>query len=246
MRALLLSAGYGTRLQPITFEIPKCLVDINGRPLLDYWLELLDNSGINKVLINTHYLSGLVENYVKSSKYSRIITTVYEDELLHTGGTVIKNKDFFEGEPIILIHADNLSNFNLKKFCNRFATRDDGIEITMMTFRTDVPESCGIVNIDNKGIVTSFHEKTKNNYGNLANGAVYILSKNVVEFMEKLDKKVIDFSNEVLPFFIGKINTYENDIYHRDIGTIENLNLGRLEYLSLMNKNEVAPVKHTS
>jgi len=64
MRALLLAAGIGSRLLPITATTPKCLVMINGRPLLDYWLELLFGAGVERILINTHWLAEQVEAYV--------------------------------------------------------------------------------------------------------------------------------------------------------------------------------------
>ena len=67
MKALLLAAGFGTRLRPITDSIPKCLVDINGRPLLEIWIELLVNAGVNDILVNTHYLSDQVNFFVNNS-----------------------------------------------------------------------------------------------------------------------------------------------------------------------------------
>ena len=94
MRAILLAAGLGTRLRPITDTIPKCLVPINGKPLIDYWLEQLTKAGIEKFLINTHYLHEQVESYIEQSKFAGMVDLVYEEELLLTGGTVIANKDF--------------------------------------------------------------------------------------------------------------------------------------------------------
>jgi len=84
MRAILLSAGYGTRLAPLTDKIPKCLAPIKGQPLLGYWLDLLLPLHIEKVLINTHYLPQMVESYVKTHKYAALITTVFEKTLLGT------------------------------------------------------------------------------------------------------------------------------------------------------------------
>ena len=68
MRAILLAAGLGTRLRPITDTIPKCLVPINGKPLIDYWLEQLTKAGIEKFLINTHYLHEQVESYIEPKR----------------------------------------------------------------------------------------------------------------------------------------------------------------------------------
>lgn len=230
MRALLLAAGLGARLRPITNSVPKCLVDINGRPLLDYWIELLSNGGITDILINLHYLPDMVMAYVSNCTYPVSITTVLEDELLRTGGTLLRNRAFFLQEPVMLIHADNLSLFDVRAFIERFDTRDENIDLTMMTFHTDVPETCGIVELDDRGAVRSFHEKVAAPPGNLANAAVYILSPTVVEFIASLGREVIDFSTEVLPHFMGRINTFHNDVYHRDIGTLESLTLAQSEY----------------
>ena len=96
MKALLLAAGEGTRLRPITNRIPKCLVPINDKPLLEYWLDNLSKVGVSEFLINTYYLSEQVEEFVIYSKYKDKITLVYEKELLNTAGTILKNKEFLQ------------------------------------------------------------------------------------------------------------------------------------------------------
>jgi mannose-1-phosphate guanylyltransferase len=234
LRALLLAAGRGTRLRPLTDAVPKCLVEINGRPLLDYWVELLSKGGIADILINLHYLPDAVRSYVKSCQYPVRLTTVYEEKLLGTAGTLLKNRDFFQNEPSMLIHADNLSLFDVRDFIRRYETRKKGIDMTMMTFNTKGPEACGIVTLNGSGIVGAFYEKVKNPPGDLANGAVYIVSPSVVDFLASLGKEVIDFSTEVLPHFIGRINTFHNRIYHRDIGTAESLLAAQREYPAII------------
>ena len=230
MRALLLAAGLGTRLRPLTDTVPKCLVDINGRPLLDYWIELLSRGGVTDILINLHYLPDAVLAYVKQCGYPVNITTVFEEELQGTAGTLLRNREFFKDEPAMLIHADNLSLFDVHAFIERSETRSAGIDITMMTFRTDAPETCGIVEVDQDGVVRGFHEKVRNPPGNLANAAVYILAPPVMEFIAGLGRDVVDFSINVLPRFVGRINTFYNGTYHRDIGTKESLAAARREY----------------
>jgi mannose-1-phosphate guanylyltransferase len=229
MKALLLSAGLGTRLRPITDTIPKCLVPINGKPLLEYWLENLSKVGVDKFLINTSYLHSQVEEFVNKSKYRDKITLIYEDKLLNTGGTLLKNKDFFDDEAFMLIHADNLSFCNFNDFIITHQNRVKKCEITMMLFRSDNPSSCGIVELDKDNIVQKFYEKVTNPPSTLANGAVYICEASIFNFLESLDKKDIDFSNDVLPKYMGKINTYLNNIYHRDIGTLESYAKAQVE-----------------
>jgi len=229
MKALLLAAGEGTRLRPITDTIPKCLVPINGKPLLEYWLDNLTKAGVDEFLINTSYLSEQVEKFVKKSKYKKQITLVYEKKLLNTGGTLLKNKDFFKNETFMLVHADNLCFCDFKSFINAHKNRVLGCGITMMLFESDNPSSCGIVELDDKNIIQKFHEKVKNPPSNLANGAVYICEPSILEFMSSLGKEEIDFSLDVLPAYMGKINTYLNDVYHRDIGTPLSYALAQIE-----------------
>ena len=116
MKALLLAAGYGTRLHPITKNIPKCLVEIGGTPLLDHWINLLSNDRITDILINTHYLPDMVRQHLKKVTTPQKIRIVHEEKLLNTGGTVVKNREFLETAPLMLIHADNLSIFNMNNF----------------------------------------------------------------------------------------------------------------------------------
>lgn len=226
MKALLLAAGLGTRLRPITNSIPKCLVPINGKPLLDYWLENLFNAGINEFLINTSYLSEQVKDFVENSIYRDKITLIHEDVLLNTGGTLLANKDFFNNETFMLVHADNLTFCDFKAFFSSHKHRPKNCDLSMMLFESDNPSNCGIVEVDNK-IVYKFHEKVANPPSNLANGAVYICEPSMLSFLESLHKKDIDFSKDVIPKFMGRIYTYLNDVYHRDIGTVESYALDR-------------------
>lgn len=235
MKAILLSAGLGTRLKPITNNIPKCLVQINGKPLLEYWLDNLSEIGINEFLINTHYLHQKVENFVNNSKYKKNITLVYEEQLLNTGGTILKNKDFFTiNEPFLLIHADNFSFCDFNTFINSH-NKNSNYDITMMLFKTTTPKSCGIVEIDENHIVQKFHEKVKNPPSNLANGAIYICNYSIFSYLESINKTEIDFSLDVIPFYLGRINTFLNDVYHKDIGTIETYNQAQKDVFKLKN-----------
>ena len=229
MRAILLAAGLGSRLRPITDTIPKCLVPINGKPLIDYWLEQLSNAGIEKFLINTHHLHEQVNSYIENSKFSSLVNLVYEKELLLTGGTVIANKDFIGNKPFMLVHADNLSLCDFKDFINAHNNRPANTEITMMTFTTDDPKSCGVVKTDNSGIIQEFYEKVQNPPSIIANGAVYIIEGSVISYIERLEKVKVDFSVDVLPYYIGRIFTYYNGFYHRDIGNIRSYELAQIE-----------------
>lgn len=221
MRAILLAAGLGTRLRPLTNTIPKCLVPIKGEPLLGIWLERLAQAGMGPFLVNTHYLAEQVEAFIAASPHRERVRLVHELSLRGTAGTLITNLDFFQGEDGMLIHADNYCLADIRAFVRAHRQRPPECVMTMMTFRTDAPSSCGIVELDERGVVTGFHEKVANPPGNLANGAVYILSAELLEKMGKELHAVKDFSTEVLHRFVGRIYSHETSEVFFDVGTPE-------------------------
>ncbi|MFL6826685.1 MAG: nucleotidyltransferase family protein [Bradyrhizobium sp.] len=230
MRALLLAAGVGSRLLPITATIPKCMVMINGRPLLDYWLELLFQADIERVLINTHWLPGQVSLYVKMSRWASRIDLVHEGELLGTGGTVLANRQWFQKQPFMLAHADNLTDFDVGALIAAHHSRPPGNVMTMLGFRTDDPSSCGILELDDRGTVVAFHEKVDDPPGNLANGAVYVFEPEIINAVAAIGRPMVDLSTEIIPQFINRILCVETDGYHRDIGTPESLRRACAEF----------------
>ncbi|QOG12083.1 nucleotidyltransferase family protein [Arcobacter sp. FWKO B] len=231
MTALLLSAGLGTRLRPVTNHIPKCLVPINGKVLLEYWLENLTKAGITRFIINTHYFSEKVDKFIEESIYREKVTLVYEEELLLTAGTILNVKDHLNDDSFMVVHADNLSVCDFSAFINAHKCKPKRCEITMMTFETDNPTQCGVISKDSEGLVQEFFEKVKNPPTNLANAAVYIMEPCIISFLESLNKKMIDLSTEVIPHYIGKIYVFHNDVYHRDIGTLESYSLAQIDTL---------------
>ena len=204
MKALLLAAGLGTRLRPLTNDWPKCLMPIKGRPLLEYWLSILKQNNINNVVVNRHHHAGIIEDFLQQKQFEGWVRSVYEKELLGTAGTLRNNAEF---EDFIAYHNHE---------------RPTNTLITMMTFYCQNPTSCGIVELNDQGVVIGFHEKVKNPPGKLANAAVYIVEPEVLNWIEN-SSKIEDISTEVLPHFVGKIATWNNNNIHKDIGTIEML-----------------------
>lgn len=222
MRAILLAAGLGTRLRPITNTIPKCLVPIKGKPLLDIWLERLSEAGIGPFLINTHYLAEKVVRHIEQSPFRDQISLVHEPELLGTAGTLIANAGFFGGEDGLLIHADNYCLADFRAFMQAHRQRPPECVMTMMTFRTEAPTSCGIVELDKQGVVVGFYEKVTAPPSNLANAAIYILSKDCISTLKNKYRNVKDISTELIPELTGKIYSYHYAGDLVDIGTVEN------------------------
>ena len=224
MRVLLLAAGHGTRLRPLTDTTPKCLVTIAGKPLLDYWLErLFAVPDVERVLINTHWLADQVRAHAAGSDFADRIDLVHETTLLGPGGTVVANRTWLGDGPVLVAHAANLTSFDLPSFIADHAARAPRCAMSMLAFRPDTPKSCGILELDTEGVVVAFHEKVESPPGNLANAAVYLMEREVMDYAVGLGRPVVDLSTEVIPAFLGRIQSVETDGYHRDIGTPESL-----------------------
>ena len=217
MRAILLAAGFGTRLRPLTDTIPKCLVPINGNPLLDIWCESLLSAGVTRLLINLHYKSELVQQHISKSKFAKSVETIFEPQLLGTAGTLNANRQFFENQDGILIHADNYCEADIKQLIDAHMNRPSICDLTMLAFRTPTPHTCGILEVDDRNILKQMYEKSHDDHGNLANAAFYILSKKLIA--ELGDET--DFSNEVIPKYFGKALVVETSETFIDIGTPE-------------------------
>ena len=232
MKVLLLAAGYGTRLTPITAFIPKCLAPIHGRPLLDYWLEFLVNGGSQSILINSHYLSPILMEYINASTWRDSVEVIFEPNLLGTAGTIEKNSSYFSNDSFMVLHADNLTSFDLNSFIAHHKNRPAKAMMTMALFKATKPSECGIVELSVDNTVKSFYEKISSPPGNLANAAMYIFEPDVIEIIRNCNKSIKDISIDIIPKLMAmdSIYTYDCIDYHRDIGTIESLSKAASEF----------------
>lgn len=220
MKALLLAAGVGTRMQPLTNALPKCLMPILGVPLLEIWLRLLESMGVREVIVNTNYKALYAEKFLSLQRRSYVIEITHEERLLGTAGTLFKHIHKLRDSDTIVIHADNLSLFQADRFLDTFHQRPKESVATMMTFDTDSPKTCGVVELNNSGLVQTMYEKVDDPPSTLANAAVYIFSRELLQELSGLTP-FSDLSLELIPKLFGRMNTFHNSIYHRDIGSIQ-------------------------
>lgn len=119
-RAMILAAGLGTRLRPLTYKTPKPLLPVKGKPLIDYNLKLLAKAGIKDVIINLHHLGGQIKKHVRCGcKYGLKVCYSHERGILGTGGGVKKAEKYLKGSPFIVINSDVLIDIDLKKVIAR-------------------------------------------------------------------------------------------------------------------------------
>lgn len=227
-KAIILAGGLGTRLRPLTDTLPKCLVPIGGRPLLDYWVAALAAAGVREARVNNHAHPDQVREYIAGVDASGRLALAesYEPELLGSAGTIAANADLADGaDAVIVIYADNFSDVDLSRMLAFHRSHTD--PFTMLLFRAPNPAACGIAELDGEGRVVSFVEKPKEPRSDLANGGVYIVDAGA--FREIAAMGAFDLGFEVLPKFVGRMRGWAWDGYHLDVGTFEALERARRE-----------------
>src|SRR5215472_774208 len=147
MKALVLAAGYGERLRPITDTIPKPLVEIGGRPLIHYPLLLLRHTGIRDVAVNVHHLADKIEAVLGDGRSLGLaITYSPEPVLLGTGGSLVALRDYFGGEPFLILNGDTILDLDLPAMIAMH--RERGALVTMALRETCSPEAYSRIEID--------------------------------------------------------------------------------------------------
>jgi len=221
-KVLLLAGGLGTRLKPLTDLTPKCLIQIAGRPMLDYWFDRFEQAELFDVRINNHHFPQQVRDYIEARNEARAfhVSETYESTLLGSAGTVHANRDYVnENELCVIVYADNLSDVDLAALVAFHQSHDD--PFTMMLFHTPYPTKCGIATLDDDARITNFVEKPEHPVSDLANGGIYVLDAKA--YHEIADMDAFDLGFDVLPKFIGRMRGWIWNGYHRDIGTHESL-----------------------
>ena len=223
IKAMIMAAGVGSRLEPLTKSVPKPLVPIANKPVMDILFEKLAQIGIRDVICNTYYLANQIIDRYTNNNFGINFNYITEETLSGTAGGVKKCQFFFDkGTPFLVLSADGLTNADLEK----------GIEIHKKTgaiatigikpiAMEDVPKF-GVVVTDNDGFITEFQEKPsiENAKSNFINTGIYIFDYKIFDYIP--ENMFYDFAKDVFPKLLNEhaINTFEVNEYWSDIGSI--------------------------
>ena len=218
MKAFLLAAGVGSRLRPITDTVPKCMLAIDGRPLLDIWLDAFDRAGVDEVLVNLHHLPDVVRSHLDARAGPPAVRTFFEPELLGSAGTLAANRAWVGGEEMFLAcYADNLTDFDLRSLVQ--AHQEHGAVATLTVFHSERPSAGGVVELDGSGTVIGFVEKPCNPVSDLVNAGMYAFHPDVLDEIDGSPPR--DIGYDLLPRLVGRARAIPVEGYLRDVGTIE-------------------------
>jgi mannose-1-phosphate guanylyltransferase len=218
MKAFLLAGGLGTRLRPLTDNLPKCLLPIQGTPILQIWFALCRRYGIEEVLINVHSHGDAVRKFIAESKDGLRVRLFEEVELLGSGGTVLANRDWIKNEESFwVLYADVLTTTDLNRMLAFHNSR--GQISTIGVCEVADPSRCGIVQVDERGIVRDFVEKPAIPRGNLAFSGLMLATPALLDSIPNTNP--VDLGFHVLPQIVGRMAAYRIEDYLIDIGTLE-------------------------
>jgi mannose-1-phosphate guanylyltransferase/mannose-1-phosphate guanylyltransferase/phosphomannomutase len=242
MKAMVLAAGLGTRLRPLTYEITKPMVPVLDRPVMEHILDLLDAHSFEHVIANLHYFPDSIRDH-----FGERLEYRYEPELLGTAGGVRGCADFFGGEPFLVISGDALTDIDLGALVARHE-QTGGIATLAVKKVADTREF-GVVLHDRDGRITGFQEKPapEEALSDLGNCGIYVFDPRIFDYFP--ERQFVDWAQDVFPVLLENdvpFHIHEVREYWNDVGSLGELRQGTFDALSgelhlQMDGQEVSP-----
>jgi mannose-1-phosphate guanylyltransferase/mannose-1-phosphate guanylyltransferase/phosphomannomutase len=224
---MVLAAGLGTRLRPLTYEITKPMVPVLDRPVMEHIVELLGKHSFDQVIANLHYFPETIREY-----FGERISYHYEQELLGTAGGVRACREFFGDQPFLVISGDALTDIDLGALAARHA--EAGGIATLAVKQVADTREYGVVLHDRDGRVTGFQEKPGPDeaLSDLGNCGIYMFDPTIFDYFP--ERPFADWAKDVFPALL------ENDVpfhihqvreYWNDVGSLSELREGTFDAL---------------
>lgn len=222
MKAMILAAGVGSRLDPLTRNLPKPLVPIVNKPVMEHIVELLAQHEFTDIMVNLHYHGEMIKGYFgDGSKWGVSIQYSEEDQLWGDAGSVKRCERFFDGT-FMVVGGDDLADIDLSRLVKQH--KEHKALCTIGLSLVDDPAEYGIVLVNERGKITRFLEKPKGEviFSNMANTGVYVFEPEIFEFIPHGTR--YGFGNNVFPLLLEqkrRFYGYLTSSYWRDVGNLK-------------------------
>jgi mannose-1-phosphate guanylyltransferase len=227
MKAMVLAAGLGTRLRPLTYEITKPMVPVLDRPVMEHILDLIGRHPFDGVIANLHYFPETIREY-----FGQRISYRFEEQLLGTAGGVRACAEFFGDEPFLVISGDALTDIDLTAFAARH--RQTGGIATLAVKKVADTREYGVVLHDREGRITGFQEKPQPEeaLSDLGNCGIYMFEPAIFDYFP--DRPFVDWAKDVFPALLENdvpFHIHEVREYWNDVGSLGELRQGTFDAL---------------
>jgi mannose-1-phosphate guanylyltransferase/mannose-1-phosphate guanylyltransferase/phosphomannomutase len=228
MKAMVLAAGLGTRLRPLTYEITKPMVPVLDRPVMEHIVDLVERHEFEGVIANLHYFPDSIREH-----FGERISYRFEEELLGTAGGVRNCADFFGEEPFLVISGDALTDIDLTAFAQRH--RESGGVATLAVKRVPDTREYGVVLHDRDGRITGFQEKPEPEeaLSDLGNCGIYMFDPRIFDYFP--ERPFVDWAKDVFPTLLQNdvpFCIHEIEEYWNDVGSLAELRQGTFDALN--------------
>lgn len=223
MKAMILAAGVGSRLDPLTRNIPKPMVPIVNKPVMEHIVERLAATGFKDIMINVYYLGNQIMDYFgDGSKWGVRLQFSPEEELWGDAGSVKRCEHFFDEDTFLVVGGDDLTDVDFNRLI-RFHKERKAVATIALSL-VDDPSEYGIALLNERGRVTRFLEKPKGEvmFSNSANTGVYVFDRQVLELIPKGIK--YGFGHNLLPLLLeqkSRFYGYLTSSYWKDVGSLK-------------------------
>jgi mannose-1-phosphate guanylyltransferase/mannose-1-phosphate guanylyltransferase/phosphomannomutase len=227
MRAMVLAAGLGTRLRPLTYEITKPMVPVLDRPVMAHILDLLDRHGFEQTIANLHYFPDSIREH-----FGERLSYRYEPELLGTAGGVRACAEFFGEDSFLVISGDALTDIDLTALAARH--REAGGIATLAVKKVPDTREYGVVLHDREGRITGFQEKPHPDeaLSDLGNCGIYVFRPDIFDYFPQ--RPFVDWAQDVFPALLANdvpFHIHEVREYWNDVGSLAELRQGTFDAL---------------
>lgn len=229
MKAVILVGGVGTRLRPLTYLVPKAMLPIGGRPLLEHTIKYLANYGIKEVVLCVAYLKNRIREHFKDGRELGVVIEYAEaDQPLGTAGQLMTAKNLLT-DTFLAMNGDIVTSLSLKNLIEHHEKSRGIGTIALKKFDVQIPY--GYVEMDDNMVLRSFQEKPAMTYK--ANAGVYLLEPRIFNYVKT--PPPVSLERQVFPAVIAsgeKLAGYYEDAYWADVGTISDFERVDRELLS--------------
>ncbi len=221
MQAVILVGGLGTRLRPITYDVPKALVPLRNRPFMGYMLDFLKSGGLEGAVLSLGYLPTPIQEYLAGRDLEGFsVDYAVENRSLGTAGGIKNAACYLKAEgPVIAVNGDVLSGLDLKRLIEEHEKNDALATITLTS--VEDPTEYGLVEVDHDMVVHRFIEKPAADEvtTSLVNAGIYVLEPEVLKMIPRGQE--VSIEREIFPELqaMGRLRAYVSSSYWRDIGT---------------------------
>src|SRR5215203_2029838 len=220
MKGVVLVGGQGSRLRPITYDVPKAMVPLRNRPFMGYMMDFLRAGGLEGAVLSMGYLPDPIQGYFQGQNLNGFsINYAVEDHALGTAGGIKNTEAYLDGEPFVVVNGDVLSGMDLRVAIERHKESDALATIVLIS--VEDPTAYGLVEVDHDMLVHRFLEKPAADEvtTNLVNAGIYVMQPEVLSMIP--ENQEVSIEREIFPYLQaeGRLRAYVSSSYWRDIGT---------------------------